>query len=211
MSRIVKACLGLCLALALSACGSTQSASRAAMPDDTMLGFAQKDYRIDSFTVNVPRSLKVNERNTYYPIGDIVWRGDLLGDRHEQVKAIFETALRTAAPRVQGSRPVRVDVQVLRFHALSEKARFTVGGVHDISFRIRLVDAETGTQIAASKVVDADLEALSGQGATAAEARGETQKMRITTHLAQAFVNELTLPGGHQNARLGLLQAINDL
>ena len=211
MTSFMKAGLALCVALALSACGAPQSASRAAMPEDAVMGFAQASYRIDSFTVSVPRSLEVNERNTYYPFGDIVWRGDPLGDRHAQVRAIFEQALRTAAPGLQGDRPVRVDIQVLRFHALSEKARYTVGGVHDISFRIRLVDAVTGAQVGSTRDVDADLDALSGQAATAADARGQTQKARITAHLARAITNEMTLPGGHRNANLGLLQAINDL
>jgi hypothetical protein len=211
MTTFLKLCVGLAFALALSACGASNTASRAAMPDDTMLGVVQPDYYIDSFTVSVPRSLKVNEKNTYYPRGDIVWRGDMLGDRHAQVKAMFEASIRQAAPRVQGSRPVRVDVQVMRFHAVSEKARYTVGGIHDITFRLRLVDAVTGVQIAPIKVVDADLRALEGQSAIAADARGETQKARITSHLTNVFISEMTQPGGHVNAQLGLMQRINDL
>ncbi|MFP7672732.1 DUF6778 family protein [Marivita sp. S0852] len=211
MKSLLKAGAAVLLAVSLSACASTGPASRAAMPDDTALGFVQPDYMIDSFTVSVPQSLVVNERNTYYPRGDIVWRGDPLGDRHGQVKAMFETALRNAAPHVQGTRPVRVDVQVTRFHALSEKARYTVGGVHDISFKMRLVDIETGQQIGATKDVDADLDALEGQSAIAADARGETQKQRLIAHLAQVMTNELTVPGGHVNAKLGLLQLINDI
>ena len=76
---------------------------------------------------------------------------------------------------------------------------------------MRLVDAQTGAQIAPTKVINADLRALEGQSAIAADARGETQKMRITTHLTGVFISELTVPGGHQNAQLGLLQRINDL
>lgn len=211
MKSWMKLAAGLCLAITLGACAAPQSASRAAMPDETRLGTLVPDYRIDSFTVAVPRSLKVNERNTYYPRGDIVWRGDPLGDRHSQVKSIFETAFLQAAPRVQGARPVRVDVQVTRFHALSEKARYTVGGVHDISFLIRIMDAETGVQIGATKHVDADLDGLSGQAATAADAQGQTQKARLVAHLSRVLQEELTVPGGHRNAQLGILQSINDL
>ena len=96
MKLIFKALTGLVLALTLSACATTPSATRSAMPDDAVLGFSQPDVRIDSFTVSVPKSLKVNERNTYYPIGDIVWRGDPMGDRHAQVKAMFEAGLSLA-------------------------------------------------------------------------------------------------------------------
>lgn len=211
MTPMIKICLGFCLAVTLSACGGTPPVSRAAMPDDTTLGTVQPNYQIDSFTVSVPKSLTVNEKNTYYPRGDIVWRGELPGDRHAQVRAIFETALRQAAPGVQGSHPVRVDVQVMRFHAISEKARYSVGGIHDITFRIRLVDARTGVQMGPSKVVNADLRAFEGQSAIAADARGETQKVRIIAHLTNVLTSELTVPGGHVNARLGVLQRINDL
>jgi hypothetical protein len=211
MHIFFKALVALGLAVSLTACGSVPSASRSAMPDDTMLGFAPPDVRIESFTVAVPRSLKVNERNLYYPIGDIVWRGEPRGDRYSQVKSIFDEGARGAAATVQGTRPVRLDIQVLRFHALSEKARYTVGGVHDIDFRYRLVDVATGQPIGPSKVVNADLDALGGQDAMAAEGRGETQKLRITRHLARVIVEELTVPGGHKTANLGILQVINDL
>ncbi|MFP7571424.1 DUF6778 family protein [Marivita sp. S2033] len=211
MRQIFKAGLGLALMASLGACAAPNTASRAAMPDDAMLGFAQQDVTIDSFTVSVPKSLTVNERNTYYPRGDIVWRGDPIGDRHAQVREIFEAGLRNAAPRISGTRPVRMDIQVTRFHALSEKARYSVGGVHDIEFMYRLIDVTTGQQIGATQTVDADLEALAGQAAMVADARGNTQKARIVAHLGSVLVEELTVAGGHQNANLGILQAINDL
>lgn len=209
MNILIKTCLGLTLALVLSACAGGPTTTRAAMPDDTMMGFVQPDFRIDSFTVSVPKSLKVNERNTYYPRGDIVWRGDPLGDRHAQIKAIFEAGLQNAAPRVQGSRPMRIDVQVTRFHGVSEKARYTIGGVHNITFMYRLIDTTTGVQFGPTKTVQADLEALGGQAAMAADAQGQTQKARIIAHLTQVFTEELSLPEGHHNANLGLFQSMN--
>ena len=45
---------------------------------------------IGELNVIVPESLKVFERNSYLPSGDIVWRVDAAGNRHEQVKAIFD-------------------------------------------------------------------------------------------------------------------------
>jgi hypothetical protein len=222
MHRLFKILIVPILLVSLTACASVPTATRWAMPDDTMLGAdlqqgvaavpaAAPNVRIDSFTVNVPKSLKVNERNLYYPIGDIVWRGEPRGDRYAQVKAMFDAGLRSAATRIDGARPVRLDVQVTRFHALSEKARYTVGGVHDIDFRYRLVDVQTGLPIGPSKEINADLKALGGQAAMAAEGRGETQKSRIIAHLARVFYEELMVPGGHVTANLGLLQAINDL
>lgn len=211
MRFLIKPLMALILMGTLTACGSVPTATRSAMPDDTLLGSTlPPDVRIDSFTVNVPRSLKVNERNLYYPIGDIVWRGEPRGDRYAQVKAMFEAGLRDAAPRVDGVRPVRLDVQVTRFHSLSEKARYTVGGVHDIDFRYRLVDVNTGLPLGPSKMVNADLNGLGGQTAMEAEGRGETQKIRIIAHLSRVITEELTVPGGHVTANLGLLQAINE-
>lgn len=212
MRNLIRPLLAAILLVSLTACGTVPTATRSAMPDDTMLGVAlPPDVRIESFTVNVPRSLKVNDRNLYYPRGDIVWRGEPRGDRYAQVQAMFEAGLRSAAPRVDGLRPVRLDVQVTRFHSLSEKARYTVGGVHDIDFRYRLVDLDTGLPLGPSKLVNADLNGLGGQAALEAEGRGETQKARIIAHLSRVFVEELTQPGGHVTANLGLLQAINDL
>ena len=216
MHSMFKTLMAAILLVTLSACGSAPTATRFAMPDDTMpdetlLREMPPDVRIDSFTVTVPQSLKANERNLYYPIGDIVWRGEPRGDRHAQVKRIFVAGLRDAAPRIAGNRPVRLDVQVTRFHSLSEKARYTVGGVHDIDFRYRLVDIATGQQIGPSKNVNADLKGLGGEAALAAEGRGETQKARIISHLSRVIFEELMVPGGHVTANLGLLQAINDL
>lgn len=212
MRNLIKPLMAAILLLSLTACGSVPTTTRSAMPDDTLFGVAvPQDVRIESFTVNVPRSLKVNERNLYYPIGDIVWRGEPRGDRHAQVKAIFEAGLRDAALRVDGTRPVRLDIQVTRFHSLSEKARYTVGGVHDIDFRYRLVDITTGLPLGPTKEVNADLRALGGQAALEAEGRGETQKARIIAHLTRVMVEEFTVPGGHVTAQLGLLQVINDL
>jgi hypothetical protein len=211
MNKFLKICAGLMVALGLSACGSGQMASRAAMPDDTMLGVIQPDFSIDSFTVSVPKSLTVNDKNLYYPRGDIVWRGDVPGDRHAQVKAIIEAGLQNAKHRLTGSRPVRIDVQVLRFHAVSEKARYTVGGVHNIIVMYRLIDVANGIQIGPTKTLEADLDALGGQAAIVAESQGRTQKARIVAHLTKVFTTELSAPGGHQNAKLGLFQQINDL
>lgn len=210
MYSLLKTGVALMLALMLSACGDQTVATRAAMPDYTRPGLAPRDVRIESFTVSVPRSLTVNERNLYYPRADIVWRGDPAGDRHSQVRAMFESGLSLAAARLEGGRPMRIDVQVLRFHGLSEKARYTVGGVHDIAFRYRLIDIGTGLQFGPTRTVQADLRALGGKAALDADAQGQTQKARIVAHLGQVFVEELSLPGGHRNASLGLLQAINE-
>jgi hypothetical protein len=166
---------------------------------------------VNKITVDVPRSLIVTEANGYYPGGDIVWREDPQGDRYVQVQRILETGFATGAKTLAGSVAVDVDVELVRFHALTQKARYTVGGVHAISFWLQLRDPETGRALGDRRFVTADLKAFGGRRAIKAEARGETQKVRITRHLAQVLQNELTQPQGHQNAYLGVIQAINKI
>ncbi len=168
-------------------------------------------YRVNTINVVVPKSLQVSERNGYYPGADIVWREDPIGDRHAQVKAIFDNAFARGAKDVRGTQAVNVDVEVLRFHALTEKARYTIGGVHAITFMMQLRDPATGAPVTEAKRVRADLDALGGLAAIRAENQGITQKVRISAHLAQVLQEELSQRGGHQNAQLGVIQAINNL
>ena len=142
---------------------------------------AASAFHITQINVDVPQSLKVSEANRYYPSGDIVWREDPLGDRHDQVKAIFQTALQRGADTMTSGAPVILDVKVSRFHALTEKARYTVGR-HVIHHAHR----------------------------REAEARGETQKVRITAHLADVLRQEMASVG-FQTPNLGVMQAANQL
>ncbi len=170
---------------------------------------AVEDVRVENITVRVPRSLTVSEANRYLPSGDIVWRGDLIGDRHAQVQAIFETAMQRGTQKLDGARPVSLDIEVKRFHALTEKARYTVGGVHSITFDLTVLDAKTGTPLGETRKVRADLDGFGGQQALRAEAAGLTQKVRITAHLAEVIRQELTTADGFKNPQLGFMQAMN--
>lgn len=164
---------------------------------------------VDAVRVRVPRSLKVSERNSFLPFGDIVWREDPIGDRHAQVATIVQEALTRGVAGLDGPVHVNLDVQVHRFHALTEKARYTTGGVHSISFDMALTDAKTGEIVVPVRTVNADLQAFGGREALAAEARGLTQKVRISDYLAEVIRQELTNPEGYQNAQLGLIQLVN--
>lgn len=214
----------LTLGAFVSACATSDIASRNATIDSSVpemllqaepqMAFAATaapSLRISEINVAVPESLKVSEANRYYPSGDIVWRGDPIGNRHAQVKAIFETALQQSAQNVAGDVPVLLDVEVLRFHALTEKARYTVGGVHSITFRLTVRDPRTGMPMAQPQIVEADLDGFGGQQAIEADRRGETQKARITAHLAEVFRQEMIKPGGYENAKLGMFQTLNKL
>lgn len=164
--------------------------------------------RVSSVTVGVPRSLTVSEANSYLPKGDIVWREDPFGDRYAQVQAIVQRAMEAGSAGLEGPIDAHLHVEVQRFHALTQKARYTTGGIHAITFKMRLTDPVTGALLRPEKLVEADLKAFGGARALEAMSRGQTQKVRITGHLANVVRQELTRPGSYQNARLGLLQAL---
>jgi len=206
----------------VSACATTNTTTRnlpfeaaplAASPASVQLPMAAPvtDLRVESITVRVPRSLTVSEANRYLPAGDIVWREDPVGDRYAQVADIFYTAMERGTAALDGATPVTLDIEVSRFHALTEKARYTVGGVHNISFTMALRNAETGALLGEPRLVRADLNAYGGQRALAAEARGETQKVRIVAHLAEVIRQELTTVEGFRNPKLGIIQALNQI
>ncbi len=200
------------LGLSLSACGGMGIATRNAPFENIPESVQITAPDILAVRVVVPETLRVSEANAYYPGGDIVWRGDPAGDRHAQVKAIFETAAQQSVQKItKGGQPAIMDIQVTRFHALTEKARNTVGGVHALQFAIILRDPETLGMLGEPKHVQADFRALGGAGAAVAERHGITQKKRIIEHLAEVIEVELTDPRGHEPAKLGLLGALNQL
>lgn len=222
MKRIRIAIMALA-AVAVSACSGPQTASGNATndvaPKATQMsqparataqhGVFVPDINIARITVDVPRSLKVSEKNSYYPRGDIVWRGDLFGDRLEQVAAIFDLSARNAAAKLQGSRPVHVHFQVTRFHGVSEKARYNTGGVHNMNFLVTLLDPETGATLRPARQVISNLDALRGNEAIQADGRGDTQKHRVTSFLSQVIQTELTQPHGYVDGNSGLFVALN--
>ncbi len=215
MNRIRTLAFGL-LGLALAGCSSVDTATRNAPAQTITSGTAkpahQISYDVQTIRVTVPESLSVSEANLYLPKADIVWREDPAGNRHEQVKAIFEAAmLKGVGNMPRGAVPVMLDIQVTRFHALSQKARYTVGGVHDMEFLIVLRNPETGAALNAPHAVTADLKAFGGRAALDAEARGETQKVRITEHLAKVIEIELTSPEGYQAGKHGILGFLNSI
>jgi hypothetical protein len=182
---------GLALA-ALSACGSTDSVSRNVSLEFAVASAPAASFTIDQLNISVPETLTVSEAHLLYPVADIVWRGDLPGDRHEQVLDIFETGMNRGATAFQGKDHVTVDVTVVRFHSLTERARYSYGGVHSIKFAMTVRDTKTGEIFMDGKIVRADLEGYGGAAAVEAERRGLTQKVRITSHLAGVLQRELT-------------------
>ncbi len=155
------------------------------MPADTGIKSSQSmSWHVKDVRVSVPETLTVSEANLYLPKSDIVWREDPHGDRRAQVATIMEMAASQAVIGLEGSAPVYLDIEVQRFHALSQKARATVGGVHTIFFDIVIRDVATNVALTDPMPIEIRLKAYGGQKAIDAEMRGETQKLRITREIA---------------------------
>ncbi|SHJ91026.1 hypothetical protein SAMN05444000_11552 [Shimia gijangensis] len=186
------------LGLGLSACASVDTATRNAPLEQIPAEMAAPapSFALAGFSVNVPTTLKVSEANSYRPSGDIVWRGDPYGDRYKQVGAILEDSIQLGAGNLTGAMDVVVDIELKRFHALTEKTRYSVGGIHSIEFVMTIRDAQTGAVVRGPREIKADLVGYGGSKALQAEARGLTQKYRITNHLARVIQDEMTLATG---------------
>ena len=189
------------MVLAVAGCATVDTASRNAVRVDLSATQMAPSMQLVDYEVRVPETLRVSEANLYYPPGDIVWRGEPMGDRYAQVKAIFDTSLDRAGRAVAGDIPVMARIEVKRFHAISEKARYTVGGMHSIAFDLTFLDAGTGLPVVPTYQVRADLQGYGGKQAMLAEARGVTQKYRITRHLTDVLAQELA---GSDTALLAL-------
>lgn len=209
--RIVTA---LILSLGLSACSSYDIATRNTVSDDSARGSAAvvtlPAIDVVDTKIIVPRSLQVSEANSYYPVGDIVWRGDAFGDRHAQIEAILGESMALARSGHSGSVPAVVEIELRRFHSITEKTRFSVGGVHSIRFNLTLRDPKTGAALAPTREIRADLKEYGGDRAMQAERQGLTQKLRVTRHLANVLRAEMVRPGSMGGNR-GITQLVAGL
>ncbi len=143
-----------------------------------------QNWNVRAVTVSVPENLTVSEANTFTPDADIVWHGDPLGDRKAQVAAILEEGISEGARGLRGHQSVQLNVTLVEFHAVTPRARAEApSAVHNISYAVQVVNAHTGAALTEPQLIRADLEALTGRAASEAEARGATQKQRITEHL----------------------------
>lgn len=200
--RRFKSVLMLVAALALSACSQGQLVGRSDTRDAPTAGHAAPgrgklvlvpaSYDVQSVKVDVPRSLKVSERNSFVPRADIVWHGDPLGDRYNQVQAIVAQAASTATLGMKVGPKVEVDIEITRFHALTPKARYTTGGNYATHFLLTVRDIATGEILDGPRAVVADVHGSGGLRAMEEEAAGITQKVVIESHLTRVLMRELT-------------------
>lgn len=196
MTTMATRSIFLTVLLALTAaCSNVSSVTRQitalpAPPD----AVAERNYRVVDVDVFVPYTLRVSEAHRYYPSADIVWREDPPGDRHLQVLHIMQDASARATGGLNGWQDVHVAIEVKRFHSVTEKALYTIGGVHSIQFLLAVYDARTGEVIEEPRLVDASLVANGGRDAVRAKWTGRTPKVRLHDHLAGVIQRELTPP-----------------
>ena len=167
------------------------AAGYAANPAPTLAMASPVALAIQGIEISVPQDLKVSEANVMVPNADIVWRGDPMGDRHSQVAAIFEAAAANATQGLIEGRGVVLSLEVTRFHALTEKARYLTGGNYALHFELTLRDAATGVILDGPRSVVADVRASGGARAIAEDNAGRTEKVVITERLVQVLQYEL--------------------
>lgn len=204
-----KILLALGLALGLSACAGTEPATRSAMMENLTIAsqggpmpqmlpdgptLLAPKYEVTGFKIIVPRTLKVSEANTFKPRADIVWHGDPAGDRYQQVGDIMTAAATRATTGMTQGRAVMVEIALTKFHGVTEKTRYTIGGMHEMRFDLTVRDAATGEVLDGPRQIVADVRAAGGERALTEEAAGFTQKVVVTNRLTEVLRRELSAP-----------------
>jgi hypothetical protein len=133
----------------------------------------------------VPDRLRVSEDNVLVPDADIVWHSEPEGDRRAQVAAIVTEGVEQGAAPLDGPRRVVFYIQLRRFHGVTPAAiNSSPGGVHNISYRIWVLDARSSATILGPVPVEAALIANTGANAIVAAETGVTERARIVEHIA---------------------------
>lgn len=171
--------------LALAGCGIPIGKSSQPRLD------VSRDYSLRGFVFNAQDGLTVSERENYYPNGDIVWRGDPRGSRVAQIEAMFTEAANRNKQAINGGQPVNVAVTLVRFHGVTNRTRYSIGGVYNVIFDITIMDAASGAVIEPTRRVLGNLEAPGGERAVQLEEAGQTQKVRVTDFLTRLLREQL--------------------
>jgi hypothetical protein len=198
--KAFKTLLSVGLMLGLSACAQS-GASRSTATDGMSLATKEASVavgqkvaiplHVTDVVVKVPTSLRVSEADTWYPLADVVWRGEARGNRLVQVQAIFEEAAARGTADLTSGVAVVAEVEVVRFHCLTEKTRNTIGGTHAMEFKMTIRDAETGAVLDGPRLVNADVKAAGGSKAISEDYAGRTQRVVVIERLAQVLQDEL--------------------
>lgn len=150
-------------------------------------------YRVTDIEVTVPQTLTTSESNGIKPGVDLLWQEDPVGDRYAQVDELLTNALKQGVSEMNGSRAVKLEMVVTRFHALTKRTRYSYGGEHEVWMVMAVKDAETGELLEPGRVIGFDL-GVSAEEAIAHEEQGIYQRDEITTAVGELIRYELTRP-----------------
>lgn len=150
-------------------------------------------YRVTDIEVTVPRDLTVSEANGIKPAADILWQEDPAGDRYAQVDDLLTKALKNGVAGMNGSRPVKLEMVLTRFHALTKRTRYTYGGAHEVWMAMAVKDARTGELLEPARIIGFDLH-VGAEEAVEHEARGIFQRDEINAAVKDMIQYELTRP-----------------
>ena len=164
-------------ALALTGCGAVIAPKSDPRPVMT------RSYDLQGFSFTAMPGLVVSEGEGFYPTADVVWRGDQGTDRIAQIGAMFTEAANRNRSVLTGSQPINVEVTLVRFHGVTNRTRYTVGGVYNVIFDMTVRDARTNAVIEPTRRVVGNLDAPGGARAVSLENSGQTQKVRVTDFL----------------------------
>lgn len=141
--------------------------------------------RVTDVDVVVPDGTSTTEANRLAPRADIVWHGELAGDRRAQTAAIVEEGILRGAEGSEG-RGVELRVELTRFHAVTPSAvNLAPSAVHDIEFNVWIHDCTDGDELIGPLAFETDLLAFTRTQAAVAAAEGRTQRERIVHHISR--------------------------
>lgn len=173
------------LLLGLAGCGvplTQRSAPRPVMA---------RSYDLRVFRFQALPDLTISESESLYPTADIVWRGDPSGPRITQIGDMFEEAADRSRGVLSGRTPVDVEVTLVRFHGVTNRTRYSVGGVYNVVFDLTVRDASTGAVIEPPRRIVGNLDAPGGEEAVRLEERGQTERVRVTDFLTSLLRAQL--------------------
>ncbi|EBA11320.1 lipoprotein, putative [Roseobacter sp. CCS2] len=171
--------------IGLAGCGGGAGLQGTARPQ------MDRSYALRGFRFDAQAGLRIAESESFYPAADVVWRGDPIGPRIPQIAVMFEEAATRNRAILNGSFPVDVDVTLVRFHGVTNRTRFTVGGVYNVVFDMTVRRAGTDEVIEPTRRVAGNLDAPGGERAARLDAAGQTQKVRVTDFLTSLLRAQL--------------------
>ncbi len=155
--------------IGLAACGTPTGPV-----SNNVSGWSLQDVNV-TFGPDISRTASGTEFSSNF-----VWQGDGDGNRKKLVIAMFQEAMENIGQEAMtGSRPVAMNVQINKFHALKNWSRLFCCGEHNIRADLSVTDAASGQVLAESKDVYLGRIALGGVPGLVAVAVGRDQRVRI--------------------------------